>query len=72
MNLTKLKGIKTSLPLNIAVMQIQKYPNGQPMLAQQAIQQGVHLAKNILRLINQEALKPFYYFDKRTMRWLLL
>lgn len=52
---------------DIALMQNEKYPKGHPMVAQPAIQQGVHLAKNIERLINEEKLKPFSYFDKGTM-----
>jgi len=45
----------------------EKYPNGHPQLAQVAIQQGTHLAKNIDRLIKGDAMKPFSYFNKGSM-----
>ncbi|NBR13293.1 MAG: NAD(P)/FAD-dependent oxidoreductase [Flavobacteriales bacterium] len=37
------------------------YPNGHPQMAQPAIQQGKLLAKNLVRLQNNEAMKPFKY-----------
>jgi NADH dehydrogenase len=43
------------------------YPNGHPQLAQVAIQQGTHLAGNLLRLVNGQPTKPFRYNDKGTM-----
>ncbi|MFD1141183.1 NAD(P)/FAD-dependent oxidoreductase [Larkinella insperata] len=43
------------------------YPNGHPQLAQPAIQQGKHLAKNLMRLHNEQPLKPFVYFDRGDM-----
>lgn len=52
---------------DIALMQNEKYPKGHPMVAQPAIQQGRHLAKNIKRLLNKEKLVPFEYNDKGTM-----
>lgn len=52
---------------DIALMENDDYPNGHPMVAQPAIQQGEHLAKNILALINNQKMKPFSYFDKGTM-----
>ncbi len=44
-----------------------KFPNGLPMMAQPAIQQGKHLAKNIVALLNDKPMKPFKYFDKGSM-----
>jgi NADH dehydrogenase len=44
-----------------------KYPNGHPMVAPVAIQQGEQLAKNILRLLKNKSLKPFKYLDKGSM-----
>lgn len=44
-----------------------KYPNGHPMMAPPAIQQGKLLAKNLQRLIKKKELKPFSYFDKGSM-----
>lgn len=43
------------------------FPNGHPQLAQVAIQQGQLLAKNLVRLQNNEALHPFVYNDKGSM-----
>ncbi len=52
---------------DIALMMTEEFPKGHPMVAQPAIQQGKHLAKNIKRLIRGEKLEPFEYFDKGTM-----
>ncbi len=52
---------------DIASMKSEKYPNGHPGVAQPAIQQGQHLAKNLKRLVRQEPLKPFEYFDKGSL-----
>ena len=52
---------------DIAVMQTEDFPKGHPMVAQPAIQQGKHLAKNLEKLIKGEKLEPFEYFDKGTM-----
>jgi NADH dehydrogenase len=45
----------------------ERYPNGHPMVAPVAMQQGQLLAKNLLRLTRQEGLEPFRYFDKGSM-----
>ena len=52
---------------DIALMKNDKYPKGHPMVAQPAIQQGRHLAKNLKRLLRKEELIPFEYNDKGTM-----
>lgn len=52
---------------DIAVMQTKDFPKGHPMVAQPAIQQGKHLAKNIKRLLNGQKLEPFIYNDKGAM-----
>lgn len=52
---------------DIALMQGKKWPKGHPMMAQPAIQQGEHLAINLIRTLNGEKLKPFKYFDKGSM-----
>ncbi len=54
---------------DIAYMEEDDYPKGHPMLAPVAMQQGEHLAKNLLSLISNpaKALKPFTYFDKGSM-----
>jgi len=43
------------------------FPNGHPMLAQVAIQQGKNLAENFKRMEEGKALKPFIYNDKGSM-----
>jgi NADH dehydrogenase len=43
------------------------YPKGHPMVAQPAIQQGRHLAGNLLRLLEGQPLRPFVYHDKGSM-----
>jgi len=50
-----------------AILKSPNYPNGHPMVAQPAIQQGKTLAKNLMRLIRNEPLIPFKYQDKGTM-----
>ncbi len=52
---------------DIALMKTEKFPKGHPMVAQPAIQQGKHLAKNLKHLIREEKLESFEYFDKGTM-----
>ncbi len=52
---------------DIAVMQSEAYPKGHPMVAQPAIQQGEHLAKNLLRKLANKPMKAFSYYDKGTM-----
>ncbi|RZJ35559.1 MAG: NAD(P)/FAD-dependent oxidoreductase [Flavobacterium sp.] len=52
---------------DIAAMESQKYPQGHPMMAQPAIQQGTHLAKNILLKLRGKPMKPFSYNDKGSM-----
>jgi NADH:ubiquinone reductase (H+-translocating) len=52
---------------DIALMQTEDFPKGHPMVAQPAIQQGKHLAKNLKRLIKGKKLEAFEYFDKGTM-----
>jgi len=52
---------------DIALMQSEEFPKGHPMVAQPAIQQGKHLAKNIKHLIRGKKLEAFEYFDKGTM-----
>ncbi len=43
------------------------YPNGHPQLAQVAIQQGRHLAKNLRLLVAGKKMAPFAYFNKGSM-----
>lgn len=52
---------------DIALMTLEEYPQGHPMMAQPAMQQGRHLAQNIIRLVNKKEMKPFNYNDKGSM-----
>lgn len=49
---------------DIALMKLKEYPKGHPGVAQPAIQQGTHMARNLDRLFNNKSMKPFRYFDK--------
>ena len=44
-----------------------EYPQGHPGVAPAAIQQGQHLAKNLIRLTKGEAAEPFIYKDKGSL-----
>jgi NADH dehydrogenase len=44
-----------------------EFPNGHPGVAPVAIQQGQHLAKNLVHLIKGEPTEPFKYHDKGTL-----
>lgn len=52
---------------DIACMITDEFPNGFPMMAQPAIQQGDQLGDNLLNLIEDKPTKPFVYKDKGTM-----
>lgn len=52
---------------DIASMTSKTYPKGHPMMAQPAIQQGQLLAKNLERILEKNAPKPFRYKDKGSM-----
>lgn len=52
---------------DIAAMLSPEYPEGHPMVAQPAIQQGRLLATNLERLIRKQPLQPFHYDDKGAM-----
>jgi NADH dehydrogenase len=52
---------------DIAVMSTEDFPQGHPMVAQPAIQQGNQLAKNFVRLLLGKKMEPFKYNDKGTM-----
>ena len=52
---------------DIAYMETEQYKAGHPQVAQPAIQQGEHLADNLIHLIKGEPMKPFTYKDKGTM-----
>lgn len=52
---------------DVAAMVDDANPNGHPMLAQVAMQQGKLLGKNLARDQRGKAWKPFFYKDKGTM-----
>lgn len=52
---------------DVACMQTPDYPNGHPQVAPAAMQQGIHLAKNLLNKIYGKKLVPFKYKDKGAM-----
>lgn len=52
---------------DIALMTEEKYPNGHPQIAQPAIQQGKHLAKNLVRMVSNQPQEDFTYKDLGTM-----
>ncbi len=50
-----------------AMMITNDNPNGHPLVAQPAIQQGKLLAKNLLRMVSGRPMKPFQYNNKGAM-----
>jgi NADH dehydrogenase len=52
---------------DIAAMITSEYPQGHPMMAQPAMQQGKQLAKNISCILKEKAPKPFRYKDQGSM-----
>ena len=52
---------------DIASMETDKYPQGHPMMAQPALQQGDLLGENIIKLIRNKTMKTFEYNDKGSM-----
>jgi len=52
---------------DVAAMISSDMPNGLPGVAPAAMQQGQHLAKNILHLIKGEPTVPFKYLDKGSL-----
>lgn len=52
---------------DIAAMITEEYPEGHPMMAQPAIQQGKLLAQNLPNLLTGKPLKPFEYLDSGAM-----
>jgi NADH:ubiquinone reductase (H+-translocating) len=52
---------------DIASMESPNYPQGHPMMAQPALQQGKLLGENIIKLIQKQKMQPFQYNDKGSM-----
>jgi NADH dehydrogenase len=52
---------------DVAAMISDDFPEGQPMMAQPAMQQGRHLGENLTRMFNNKPMKPFVYHDKGSL-----
>ncbi|MEO5776623.1 MAG: NAD(P)/FAD-dependent oxidoreductase [Flavobacterium sp.] len=52
---------------DICSMETDKYPEGHPMMAQPAIQQGKLLGENLIKLIHKKTMNAFEYNDKGSM-----
>jgi NADH dehydrogenase len=63
-----IKGYKNVYAIgDLAYMETERFPQGHPMVAQPAIQQGRLLGRNLGRQLTGEALKPFKYRDMGSM-----
>lgn len=67
--INKVKGTENIYAIGDACLQKtdENFPEGHPQLANVAMQQGQHLAKNFIAMYNGESLEPFHYFDKGSM-----
>ncbi|GAB2980710.1 NAD(P)/FAD-dependent oxidoreductase [Mucilaginibacter puniceus] len=66
--INRVKGYQNVFAIgDVAAVISEEYPNGHPGVAPAAMQQGKHLAKNLIHLINNEPTEPFKYHDKGTM-----
>lgn len=64
----RIKGFENIFAIgDVAAVITPETTNGHPGVAPVAIQQGKHLAKNLIRIINNEKPEPFDYFDKGSM-----
>ena len=52
---------------DICSMETEKYPQGHPMMAQPAIQQGKLLGENLIKLLHKKSMTAFEYNDKGSM-----
>ena len=52
---------------DIASMESETYPQGHPMVAQPAMQQGELLGENVVKLIENKSMQAFEYNDKGSM-----
>jgi NADH dehydrogenase len=67
-NVCRIEGIGNVFAIgDVAAMITDETPKGHPGVAQVAIQQGVHVAKTIMHLINGEHTEPFKYNDKGSL-----
>ncbi|PWA07465.1 NAD(P)/FAD-dependent oxidoreductase [Flavobacterium psychrotolerans] len=64
----QVKGYDTIFAVgDVAMMELDNYPEGHPMMAQPALQQGKLLGENIIKLIHKQNMVPFEYHDKGSM-----
>ncbi len=64
----QVKGAKDVYAIgDISLMLSDEYPKGHPQVAQVAIQQGRHLAKNLKYALKDKPMEPFEYHDKGSM-----
>lgn len=65
----QVEGLENAFAIgDIAAIISEEHPNGHPMVAQVAIQQGRSLGKNIISLVENKSLRsPFKYKDKGSM-----
>ena len=67
-DISKVKGFQNIFSIgDVAYMATPDMPNGMPGVAPAAMQQGQHLAKNLVRIIKGEPTVPFKYFDKGSL-----
>lgn len=64
----QIKGFQNIFAIgDIACLVSDDFPNGFPMMAQPAIQQGEQLGDNLLQFIEENPMQPFVYKDKGAM-----
>lgn len=64
----QVKGYETIFAIgDIALMETELYPEGHPMMAQPALQQGRLLSKNLVVHSQKKPMQPFEYKDKGSM-----
>nr|WP_315175244.1 NAD(P)/FAD-dependent oxidoreductase [uncultured Flavobacterium sp.] len=65
----KVKGTTNIFAIGDTCLQLtdENFPQGHPQVAQVAIQQGLNLADNFKKILQQDTLKPFVYKDKGSM-----
>lgn len=67
-NISRVNGFQNIFAIgDVAAMITPETPNGLPGVAPAAIQQGKHLAKNLVHIIKGEPTVPFKYVDKGTL-----
>lgn len=66
--INRVKGFENIFAIgDVAASISPQYPNGHPGVAPAAMQQGQHLAKNLVALVQGKPTEPFVYHDKGSM-----